>query len=446
MHLSRKLFIPTFLALLAVISACGPIASDDPQASTPASAVAEVSSSAAASPSSAPSASASPSASAAPTSTVAPSAPAASATAEASVAATAESGASGSPLAATGSYTDVLDARYTQDGDGNAIPDFMEVEFGADPNKDDCASSACPDVPEGVDFAANTNILLLFDASGSMAADLGGVRKIDAAKDAVGRYMRIASKGAQVGLLVYGHKGNNQESGKAESCVSPEILAPIGQVNEGNVQDLIGKFEPTGWTPIGGALEKAQEAFSATQGGEGQVNKIIIISDGIETCEGDPVGVARRLHEEGLNVQVDVIGFDLQAEADRQQMQQIADAGGGFFFDAKTQADFDKYLNDQLQAVYDGRKAFLCLLNSSVHMSTCDQQLYLKANRALWDEINTSTDPTKADALKALFDEVDRRYNARQQQRNELASRLSDLQTQVQELEKELRDTTQAQP
>lgn len=52
----------------------------------------------------------------------------------------------------------------------------------------------------------------MFDSSGSLAGTVGSERKIDIAKRAVARYLRIASMGASVGLLVYGHKGNNTEA------------------------------------------------------------------------------------------------------------------------------------------------------------------------------------------------------------------------------------------
>ena len=64
-------------------------------------------------------------------------------------------------------------------------------------------------------------------------------------------------------------------------------------------------------------------------------NHVVLISDGIETCEGDPCKVAADLVAKGLNVRVHVVGFDVDADA-REQLQCIAEAGNGMYFDAQS--------------------------------------------------------------------------------------------------------------
>jgi len=128
----------------------------------------------------------------------------------------------------------VLDAKWYQDGDDNAIPDFIEIENGYDPNRDDCEpSSKCGDAATGEDLQTKpVNTLLMLDSSGSMKARVGSVSKIEAAKTAIASYVANAPARVRFGFLVYGHKGNNQESGKAESCAGIELLAPIGGFGE----------------------------------------------------------------------------------------------------------------------------------------------------------------------------------------------------------------------
>jgi von Willebrand factor type A domain len=70
---------------------------------------------------------------------------------------------------------------------------------------------------------------------------------------------------------------------------------------------------------------------------EGQHNMIILVSDGKETCQGDPCAVARSLHQAGIQVEINVVGFDVTAD-ERQQLECIADAGGGKYFDARNTA------------------------------------------------------------------------------------------------------------
>ena len=74
-----------------------------------------------------------------------------------------------------------------------------------------------------------------------------------------------------------------------------------------------------------------------SEGHCGSSNRIVIISDGLETCDGDPVASAQGLLDQGIEVVVDVIGFDL-ADADRASLEEVARVTGGTYRDARTGA------------------------------------------------------------------------------------------------------------
>ena len=182
----------------------------------------------------------------------------------------------------------VLDEKWYQDSDGNYVPDFIEVGEGYDPAKDDCAPEECPGAAEGVDFYTQPrNALLILDSSGSMAADDGtgtGRTKMQAAKDALLKYSGVSSVLFETGFMVFGHEGDTSEAGRPESCeAGGEVLSPIGEVDPATFEGTLSRFEPTGWTPIEGALDEAEGAFS---GKEDQINRVILVSDGVETCGG----------------------------------------------------------------------------------------------------------------------------------------------------------------
>jgi Mg-chelatase subunit ChlD len=278
----------------------------------------------------------------------------------------------------------VLDAKWYQDGDGNAVPDFIEIENGYDPNRDDCdPSSKCGDAATGEDLQTKpVNTLLMLDSSGSMKARVGSVSKIEAAKDAIANYVVSIPARVRLGFLVYGHKGNNQESGKAKSCVGIELLAPIGGVDKAGVGEVMARFQPVGWTPIGAALEKAREAFSTTEGAE---NHIILVSDGIETCGGDSVAEAKKLHEEGYKVTVDVVAFDVSSN-DAAQLRRIAEAGGGKYYDAKTRDDIMDYFKRQGAAFSQTIKASNCYYDAALDSDSCESNLVSKALAKIGDE------------------------------------------------------------
>jgi len=77
---------------------------------------------------------------------------------------------------------------------------------------------------------------------------------------------------------------------------------------------------------------------------------VVLISDGIETCEGDPCAVAGDLASAGINVKVHVVGFDI-SETDRRQLQCIADNGNGRYFSADSTAGFGEAIADVVTEV-----------------------------------------------------------------------------------------------
>jgi hypothetical protein len=164
----------------------------------------------------------------------------------------------------------VLDPKWYEDSDGNYVPNFIEVANGYDPDRNDCAPDKCGTAEEGADFLTEERVaLLILDSSGSMAADAGGSAgqtKMEAAKDAITRYVRVGSTVFNLGFMVYGHKGDNTEAGRAESCRDAgELLAPIGQVEPDGFQGVLDRFRPTGWTPIEGTLDEAARRLEELQ-------------------------------------------------------------------------------------------------------------------------------------------------------------------------------------
>jgi len=235
--------------------------------------------------------------------------------------------------------------KYETDTDNDGIPDFVEEVLGFNPQVsvvEECRHESCGEVSEAEQIKP-TNILLILDSSGSMAQVAGAEVKMAAAKRVIKEYATKIPEGTNLGLMVYGHKGSNSTADKAVSCAGIDLLYPVGQVNVVQFNTAIDSFSPTGWTPIGSSLRKAEnEAFV---GKEGQNNFVIVVSDGIETCDSDPVSAARELKESGIQAQIDVIGFAVDATA-RAQLEQIAKIGGGKYYNVNSAQElsetFDK--------------------------------------------------------------------------------------------------------
>lgn len=194
-----------------------------------------------------------------------------------------------------------------------------------------------------------SHMILAIDASGSMAGRVGGETKMEAAKREALNFLSDMPNEINIGLVVYGHKGNNQESGKAESCTASELVHDF-DASRRNLEDSIRDLSPTGWTPLGGVLAYSAEVISTLEPPkEGDLAPVVyLISDGEETCNGDPVAAAAALYEAGVQTTVNTIGFDVDAET-AAQLEAIAAAAGGTYYPAN---DVNA-LRSQLNAIKD---------------------------------------------------------------------------------------------
>lgn len=177
---------------------------------------------------------------------------------------------------------------------------------------------------------AETNILFILDGSNSMWGQVDGTAKIETAKTTLGKLMTDLPAGAKLGLMAYGHRSE-------KDCNDIELLSPLGKEDGAALAKRVAGITPTGKTPIGASLEQSKGAF---KGLEGQNNFIVLISDGIESCEADPCAVAASLKEAGLNVRAHVVGFGLTKEEGK-QLTCIADNTGGRYFDAGSTVAFN---------------------------------------------------------------------------------------------------------
>ncbi len=186
-------------------------------------------------------------------------------------------------------------------------------------------------------------LVVAIDASGSMAAKTGSTTKMDAAKRAATAFLGGVPSKTEVGLIAFGHRGNNRPDGKAESCRGVETIYPLGTADAAEVGRALQAVRATGWTPLAAAITKAGGAFVPSDTPGAQV--VYVVSDGIETCGGDPVAAARALNAGPVKAIVNIIGFDLDA-ADRAQLQAVAAAGGGTFVEAHSESDVSRMLDE----------------------------------------------------------------------------------------------------
>jgi Ca-activated chloride channel family protein len=175
---------------------------------------------------------------------------------------------------------------------------------------------------------AEGRLLLVLDASGSMRdPDGAGRPKIESARDALDAVVSGLAADQAVGLRLFA--STVSESNTSAACSDSELVVPIGTGNTAALSAAVGDYRPFGGeTPIGHALQEAGRDL----GSEGP-RSILLVSDGLSTCDPDPCEVAEDLTDGGIDVAVHVVGLDVDSEA-RRQLQCIAAAGNGLYLDA----------------------------------------------------------------------------------------------------------------
>ncbi|MCM3744381.1 VWA domain-containing protein [Sporosarcina luteola] len=227
------------------------------------------------------------------------------------------------------------------------------------------------------------NISVLIDASGSMKAYVGGEQMMTLAKDAVKRFGAGLPEESIVSLRVYGHEGTGTSADKAMSCASNELFYSPDYYEEASFNEALSKFDAAGWTPLAAAIQAGGEDLRVKASDKTQ-NMIFVISDGVETCGGNPVEEAKKLAASDLNVEVNVLGFNLDSEGQK-QLKKVAEEGNGKYANVKSKVDFQKTFQTMLAeanaVVWELNKKAVHGININNHtIKLNDQVLKLHSN------------------------------------------------------------------
>lgn len=184
-----------------------------------------------------------------------------------------------------------------------------------------------------------TKVLLLLDVSGSMNEQISsGGTKFAAAQRALKQVADALPAGTEVGLRVYGSEIAESRKTNPKACRDTELVLPIGPLDRSAMYRAVDSFEAVGETPIAYSLGRAVDDL----GGSGR-RVLVLISDGEESCDGDPCPVARKLADTGVDLQFNAIGLDVGSKA-RRQLTCIAEAGHGSYYDADESDDLSEAL------------------------------------------------------------------------------------------------------
>jgi Ca-activated chloride channel homolog len=152
-----------------------------------------------------------------------------------------------------------------------------------------------------------TRILFIFDASQSMAGKWEKETKISIAQKVLIHIIDSLEnlENVQMALRVYGH----QSPVPPQDCNDTRLEVPFAKGNAPKIRQELRYLIPRGTTPIAYSLEKGGGDFPPDC--DNCRNIIIIITDGIEACDGDACAVSYALQKKGIVLKPFIIGIGI---------------------------------------------------------------------------------------------------------------------------------------
>ncbi len=182
------------------------------------------------------------------------------------------------------------------------------------------------------------SVEILVDGSRSMWGRMDGQPKMAVAREILQDVSQWYPGELNLALRAYG----NTSASELRDCTDSQLLVGFGEDNREQIHTAISQLRPLGQTPLAYALNQVVDDFGELQG----ERAVVLVTDGIESCGGDPVAVARILSEQ--DIAIHVIGFGLanSADEDSASLRAIAEATGGRFLVAHSAQELKEALVD----------------------------------------------------------------------------------------------------
>jgi Ca-activated chloride channel homolog len=185
---------------------------------------------------------------------------------------------------------------------------------------------------------ATDKTIIVFDASGSMWAQIDGKTRIEIARETISSVLSTYPADRELGLMVYGHR----EKG---SCEDIELMVAPATGTASAISEVVSKINPKGKTPISASVKKAAEALKFTE----EKATVILVTDGLETCNADPCALGNELEKAGVDFTAHVVGFGL-TEEEGKKVACLAENTGGKYFQASDANSLKYALNTTVAA------------------------------------------------------------------------------------------------
>jgi len=207
----------------------------------------------------------------------------------------------------------------------------------------------------------STRILFILDGSLSMQNRWEQKTRMTIAKSILSNIMDSLKnkKHLQMALRVYGH----QSSASYMDCKDSRLVVGFQNNNAGLIKERLKKIVPKGTTPIAYSLQQAANDFSYTAHVR---NIIILITDGLESCDEDPCAVSLELQQKNVILKPFIIGIGIAKES------QSAFDCMGTFYNVTTSQGFKSILIATLDKIFNKTTSQVNLLDNNKRPSETD--------------------------------------------------------------------------
>jgi Mg-chelatase subunit ChlD len=204
----------------------------------------------------------------------------------------------------------------------------QETAVTVDVRDASCAALEVVAVKEGRSVLSldDRAVEIVVDASRSMWGRMNGEPKMVVAKEILQDVSYWFPEDLKLALRAYGSMSPSESA----NCADSTLLVPFGGDNRESIRAAIAGLRPMGQTPIAYALNQAARDFGTLQ----DDRALVLVTDGIESCGGDPVQAARELREQGITVHLIGFGLGNAADEDAASLQAVANASGGRYVTA----------------------------------------------------------------------------------------------------------------
>ncbi|WP_202909492.1 vWA domain-containing protein, partial [Alkalilacustris brevis] len=173
--------------------------------------------------------------------------------------------------------------------------------------------------------------IMVFDASGSMWNRLeGDLTRIEIARDVMEEYFETRDASVPLGVVAYGHT-------RRGDCSDIEAIAPLSVHDGAELTARLRALNPQGMTPLTDSMAMARDMIPPTA----ESADLILFTDGLENCGGDPCALAAELAAQGIGIRAHVVGFGM-TEDEVNTLSCLPEQTGGMLFHTNSGAELSE--------------------------------------------------------------------------------------------------------